>query len=304
MKANPHITIGMPVFNDVLFIEKSIKSILSQTFRDFILIISDDGSTDGSQQICEKYVELDSRVRYIRQPQNLGISRNMQYLLSLAETPYFMWAGDDDLMDETYVEKLHDALEKNSDAVSAFSTCAFINDDGILRNEIVAGNRYEASSIVDHDYHNTNKINRLLYYIRNETDYFGYGLFRTEKISGVKFPVWWKPNKTNPLNNIYPTLAYYLTMGDYIHVYDSKPLFFKRIKSTVNANYATSSRNSAFGEILVFLVRKINLVIFTSAQIYNASNFLIALRVFPALFYRWFIVPSCRQLSSAMKKKQ
>ena len=58
MSQSPIVTIGMPVFNDVLFIEKSIKSILSQTFRDFILIISDDGSTDGSELICKKYEEL------------------------------------------------------------------------------------------------------------------------------------------------------------------------------------------------------------------------------------------------------
>ena len=281
------VTIGMPVFNDVLFIEKSIKSILSQTFRDFILIISDDGSTDGSELICKKYEELDSRVRYIRQPENLGISRNMQYLLSLAETPYFMWAGDDDLMDETFVEKLYNALENNPNAVSAFSTCALIDEDETVIKEI------------DTDYAEPRRNRRLKHFIRKDTDYFGYGMFRTEKISGVEFPVWWWPNKKTPYNNIYPTLAYYLAKGDYVHVYD-KPLFFKRIKSTSNTNHLLVGRGNGLSESFAFWIRKFNLVVFTMRQIRHGARFLFSLRHLPALFWFWFVVPSWKQLKLAL----
>ena len=282
----PQITIGMPVFNDVLFIEKSIKSILSQIFTDFILIISDDGSTDGSQQICEKYVELDSRVKYIRQPKNLGISKNMQYLLSLAETPYFMWAGDDDLMDETYVEKLHDALEKNPDAVSAFSTCALIDEyDRVIR-------------VINIDYGEPDRNKRLKYFISNDTDYFGYGLFRTEMIKGVEFPIWWWPNKKTPYNNIYPTLAYYLAKGDYCHVCDN-PLFFKRVKTDNNTNHLLIGGGNGLKESIAFWIRKFNVVVFTLRQIRHATGLLCSLRHLPRLFLYWFIAPSWQQFKLA-----
>lgn len=284
----PLLTIGMPVFNDVLFLEKSIKSILSQTFTDFILIISDDGSTDGCQQICEKYVELDSRVRHIRQPHNLGISRNMQYLLSLAETPYFMWAGDDDLMDKTYVEKLYDALEKNPNAISAFSTCALIDEN----DNIIKG--------IDIDYGEPDRDKRLKYFICNDTDYFGYGMFRTENISGVEFPVWWWPNKKTPYNNIYPTLAYYLAKGDYVHVYD-KPLFLKRVKTNKNTHHLLVGRGNGLSESFAFWIRKFNLVVFTMRQIRHSVGVFCSCRHFPLLFWKWFVVPSWRQFVLAFK---
>lgn len=288
MNAMPQITIGMPVFNDALFIEKSIKSILSQTFTDFILIISDDGSTDGSQQICEKYVELDNRVKYIRQPQNLGISRNMQYLLSLAETPYFMWAGDDDLMGGTFVEKLYNALENNKEAVSAFSTCALIDEDDNTVKEI------------DIDYGEPDRNKRLSRFIRNDTDYFGYGMFRTDDISGVEFPVWWWPNKKTPYNNIYPTLAYYLAKGDYVHVQD-KPLFLKRVKTSQNTNHLLVGRGNGIGESFAYWIRKFNLVAFTTKQIRHSAGWLCSCRHFPLLFWKWFVVPSWEQFVLAFK---
>lgn len=284
----PQITIGMPVFNDVLFIEKSIKSVLSQTFTDFILIISDDGSTDGSQQICEKYVELDSRVKYIRQPKNLGISKNMQYLLSLAETPYFMWAGDDDLMDETFVKKLYNALENNPDAVSAFSTCALIDEKGEMLKKI------------DVDYGEPLRDKRLKRFIHNDTDYFGYGLFKTDKISGVEFPVWWWPNKKTPYNNIYPTLAYYLAKGDYSHIY-GKPLFLKRVKSSANTNHLLVGSGHGLRESFAFWIRKFNLVVFTSRQLRRASGFGCSLKHLPALLWYWFVMPSWQQFVLAFK---
>ncbi|MBR4582176.1 MAG: glycosyltransferase family 2 protein [Bacteroidales bacterium] len=288
MNAMPQITIGMPVFNDALFIEKSIKSILSQTFTDFILIISDDGSMDGSQQICEKYVELDNRVKYIRQPQNLGISRNMQYLLSLAETPYFMWAGDDDLMVDTFVEKLYNALENNKEAVSAFSTCALIDEDDNTVKEI------------DIDYGEPDRNKRLRRFIRNDTDYFGYGMFRTDVISGVEFPVWWWPNKKTPYNNIYPTLTYYLAKGDYVHVQD-KPLFLKRVKTSKNTHHLLVGRGNGIGESFAYWIRKFNLVVFTTKQIRHSAGWWCSCRHFPLLFWKWFVVPSWEQFVLAFK---
>lgn len=285
---NPRITIGLPVFNDILFIEKSINSILNQTFTDFILIISDDGSTDGSEQICRGFEKKDHRVKYIRQETNLGISRNMQFLLSLAQTPYFMWAGDDDLMDETYVEKLYNALDNNINAISAFSTCALIDE---YDNEL---KRF------DFDYQNNNLYTRLKNYIKDSTDYFGYGLFKTERIKGVTFPVWWWPNKKSPYNNIFPTLVYYLAKGNYIHVYD-RPLFLKRVKTEKHTHHQLTGKGNGFKESIAYWIRKFNLTVFTSRQIRHSSNIALELRCFPLLFWHWFIKPSWEQLVLAMK---
>src|SRR5690554_902309 len=181
---NPQLTIGMPVYNDVDFIEESLNSILNQTYGNFKLIISDDCSTDGSLNIIEQFAKKDSRIEVIRQTKNLGISKNMELLLEKAQTPYFMWAGDDDIMKETFVEKLMTALEQNSTYVAAFSTMQFIDEENLPVGEVI-----------DYDYEHANTKKRLKNFIKNPFDGFGYGLFRTETIRGVRFPVWVWPNQ-------------------------------------------------------------------------------------------------------------
>ncbi|MFW5983162.1 MAG: glycosyltransferase family 2 protein [bacterium] len=279
----PLITIGMPVFNDVDFIEESIESVRVQTFSNWQMIISDDGSTDGSQKICEQFAKLDDRITYIRQVENLGISKNMQFLLKQANTKYFMWAGDDDLYDKYFIEKCISVLESHSDAVSAFATMAKIDENGnLLENSI------------DNDYRSNHRFGRLIGYIRNATDYFGYGIFRTDKIKGVKFPVWWWPNKKSPYNNIYPTLCYYLAKGNYIHV-KGLPLFYKRTKTGANVHHVLTGENNAIKESFAYWIRKFNLVCFSFQQIRRASSIFISISVSPALFYYWFMVPSWKQ---------
>ena len=72
-KSNNHkISIGLPVYNGEAFIDLTLDSILSQSFEDFELIISDNASTDTTEKICREYAAKDKRVKYIRQKENLG----------------------------------------------------------------------------------------------------------------------------------------------------------------------------------------------------------------------------------------
>jgi|SRR5690554_237706 len=281
------ITIGMPVFNDVDFIEESILSVLNQSFSDFELIISDDGSSDGSADICKQYAEKDSRVRYVRQAKNLGISKNMEWLLNQSKNKYFVWAGDDDLMDELYIETLFNALENDPHCVSAFTPCYLIDE-----------NNKPWSELLDISYSNSKKSKRLNFYIKNATDYFGYGMFVREKIKDVKFPIWKWPNKNTPYNNIYPTLAYYLCQGDYIQC-GEKAMFFKRVKPVSKENHALVGKGSAIKETFAYWLRKLNLVNFTAKLIRKSQGFGFMLKHYPFLFYYWFMKPSYAQFKLA-----
>jgi len=282
------LTIGMPVFNDVNFIEQSIQSILQQTFYDFTLIISDDGSTDGSAEICKKYANQDNRIIYIRQEKNLGISKNMEFLLNQAKTKYFMWAGDDDLYDKDFVKALINLLEIDENTISAFSVCAFIDE----RNNIIKDN-------ISYDYRNPNTYKRLKFFIKNIFDQFGYGIFKREYIKDVKFPIWWWPNKKTPYNNIFPTLCYYLAKGNFI--LSKEQLFYKRMKTNTNVNHFIVGKNNAIKESFAYWLRKFNLFCFSVKSIYRASTLQLALLVTPNLFYYWFLVPSWKQILLASK---
>jgi glycosyltransferase involved in cell wall biosynthesis len=278
----------MPVFNDVDFVEESILSVLNQSFNDFELVISDDGSTDGSEAICRKYADLDSRVKYFRQPKNLGISKNMEWLLNQSSSTYFMWAGDDDIMDVSYVQTLYNALVNNSHCISAFSPCYLIDE-----------NNKTWSKFLSFDYSNSNTSHRLKNYIKNATDYFGYGMFVREKIKDVKFPVWGWPNRNTPYNNIYPTLAYYLCQGDFILCGD-KAIFFKRVKPPSKVNHELIGNNSAIKESFAYWLRKLNLVNFTAKLIRKSKGNKFMLKHYPSLFYYWFLIPSFEQFRLAL----
>lgn len=121
---NPKVSIGMPVYNGEPFIREALDSLLAQTFTDFELIISDNASTDDTEEICQNYASKDSRIRYIRQPKNLGASYNFQFVLDEAVGEYFMWAAHDDLRSQDSLEYY---LSNIGDAKAFFSSYDFID---------------------------------------------------------------------------------------------------------------------------------------------------------------------------------
>ena len=81
------LSIIVPVYNVRPYLDRSIRSILSQTYRNLELILVDDGSTDGSGEICEKYARLDPRVKLISQ-KNQGASAARRNGIRLASGQY------------------------------------------------------------------------------------------------------------------------------------------------------------------------------------------------------------------------
>ncbi|MCA3420056.1 MAG: putative sugar O-methyltransferase [Roseomonas sp.] len=119
------LTIGMPVYNGAATIAAALDSLLAQTFADFDLIISDNGSTDATQAICEFYAERDSRVRYVRQTANLGPQMNFRFVLFEGQTRYFMWAAADDFWAPIFIERNIAILESNPDVVMSQTQVIF-----------------------------------------------------------------------------------------------------------------------------------------------------------------------------------
>ena len=112
------VSIGMPVYNGASTIGAAISAVLGQTFDDFELIISDNGSTDDTLQICEAAASHDPRIRIIRQAQNRGPIANFEAVLTAALGPFFMFAAVDDRIEPHFVEETLAALEGAPDAVA------------------------------------------------------------------------------------------------------------------------------------------------------------------------------------------
>ena len=114
---HPIVSIGLPVYNGEDFLKYALDSLLSQTFRDFEIIISDNASTDNTPKICQEYVLRDKRIRYIRQNNNMGALWNFNFVLKQSNKEYFIWVSSDDKLHPEFLEKNIDILEKNKNVV-------------------------------------------------------------------------------------------------------------------------------------------------------------------------------------------
>lgn len=103
---NELISVIVPVYNGELYLEECVKSILAQTYRNFELIIVNDGSTDGTSEIIKKYAGMDSRIKFLNK-ENAGVSaaRNSGITLSTGGG-YIAFVDSDDLIEKEYLEKL------------------------------------------------------------------------------------------------------------------------------------------------------------------------------------------------------
>ncbi len=129
----PKVSVGMPVYNGERWLPTTIPAILNQTFRDLELVITDNGSTDRTAEICEEFARRDARVRYFRNPKNLGVIRNFNECFKHSRGEFFRWHAASDLCEPTLVERCYDALQRNPDAVCAYPrTRLFVDtiDDG------------------------------------------------------------------------------------------------------------------------------------------------------------------------------
>jgi glycosyltransferase involved in cell wall biosynthesis len=126
----PHISVGIPVYNGQNFIAEAIESVLSQTYKDFELIISDNASTDETEVICRKYEQEDARIQYYRAPENRGASWNYNRVFELSQGDYFRWLAADDMLAPTLLEKSAFVLDSYPDVVLCFTWTRDIDASG------------------------------------------------------------------------------------------------------------------------------------------------------------------------------
>jgi glycosyltransferase involved in cell wall biosynthesis len=124
------VAIGLPVYNGANYLAAAIDSILAQSYGDFDFVISDNASTDGTEEICRSYAQRDPRIRYIRQPKNVGAAANHNMLVRMTDSPYFKWAAHDDLLAPGFLAACVDVLDGDSAVVLASPASMLIDDFG------------------------------------------------------------------------------------------------------------------------------------------------------------------------------
>jgi glycosyltransferase involved in cell wall biosynthesis len=110
----PLVTVGVPTYNRGALSERAVRSALDQDYSPIEVVVSDDASTDDTSERFARLAQEDPRVRYMRQPANLGHARNFQAVLDAARGDYFMWLSDDDWIDAAYVSRCLAVLEAHA----------------------------------------------------------------------------------------------------------------------------------------------------------------------------------------------
>ncbi len=129
----PRISVIIPTYNRPQYLQTAIASVLNQTWQDFELIVTDDGSAESPQAIVESF--QDSRVRFRRNPTNLGIAWNLTHALQLARGQYITTLNDDDQWTETFLATLVTPLEHHPDLILAFCDYFVMDAAGVIQDE-------------------------------------------------------------------------------------------------------------------------------------------------------------------------
>jgi glycosyltransferase involved in cell wall biosynthesis len=125
----PVVSVLVPVFNGEKFLAECLDSILSQDFSDYELLIGDDGSTDGSAALIEKYAARDKRIRWWRNPANLGLSGNFNCCLRAARGEHIKYVLQDDvLLSASALRQMVAALDADP-AVTLVGSASHIIDE-------------------------------------------------------------------------------------------------------------------------------------------------------------------------------
>lgn len=175
------ISVLMPVYNVEKYLEKTLESVRDQTYRDFEVIMVDDGSSDASGAICDKWASEDSRFRVIHTP-NRGVSAARNTALSEVRGDYIFFMDSDDLILPETFEELLDALIRN-DADMSCGNILHIDDHG---NPIDEEN--EKSVVRDEVLTNIEYLKKLSQENAGYYCHTTHNIYKKEVFNGIHFP--------------------------------------------------------------------------------------------------------------------
>lgn len=138
MSSNPSVTVLMSVYNGATYLREAIKSILSQSYKDFEFIIIDDGSTDDSLKIIESFAQSDNRI-YFESHENCGLPTSLNKGLRLAKGTYIARQDADDISLPYRLQKQIEFFHNHTDAVLVFGGLQFIDKNGRVEGTLTPG---------------------------------------------------------------------------------------------------------------------------------------------------------------------
>ena len=146
MKDLPLVSVGIITYNQKEYLKECIESILEQDYPNIEIVIGDDGSTDGTQEMLKAYdKKFPGRFKLILSKNNEGITKNQNKVVNLCKGKYIAWMGGDDLMLPGKIKKQVEYMDSNPNCVICYHNLeVFDSDTGrIIKNFNDKSNSYE-----------------------------------------------------------------------------------------------------------------------------------------------------------------
>ena len=171
----PRVSFGIPVRNAQEFLPQALESILAQDFGDFEIVVCDNASTDGTGEVGREFAKRDSRIRYVRNEEDIGQIENFNRVFRLSRGKYFRWMGADDWLEPSYTSKCVAALESNPAAIGITTLWRRVDDDGNVDYRELRGDRAESPKL-------WRRFFRCLWLLQADPLYFDpiYGMLRRD----------------------------------------------------------------------------------------------------------------------------
>jgi glycosyltransferase involved in cell wall biosynthesis len=219
------VSIGVPVYNAAHILGRALDSMLSQTHRDFEILISDNASTDGTWELCQRYAAADPRVKLHRWPQNQGIFPNFRKVLQMASGEMFVWCGADDAWEPEFLQVLATELANDPGAGAAMCACNILvyRDGDYVPRRVLS--EYDPAAIEASvgDWKST----AAAVCSRVKMNYFVCGLFRRRWLELV----WREKYANSPAAERAPLLTLSLFAR---YVFVNRPLFLRTVYDEVD----------------------------------------------------------------------
>ncbi|MFE3189498.1 glycosyltransferase family 2 protein [Nocardia sp. NPDC059240] len=138
---DPHtlVTVGLPVRNGAERIPAVVKSVLAQDHENLELLISDNASTDATEEVCRALAADDSRIVYRRNAVNVGLMGNFVAAMNAGKGEYFRWIGDDDWLEPNYVSRCLDVFDADPGLLLVTTQLDYVGPDGAHQNALYDG---------------------------------------------------------------------------------------------------------------------------------------------------------------------
>jgi glycosyltransferase involved in cell wall biosynthesis len=131
----PLVTVAIPAYNSAKYLAQSIESLLAQTYGNFVMVICDNASTDTTPDICKRYAQADARVRYFRNPVNIGMTGNFNRGFELTQTKYIKWSTADDYWAPDMLADAVAVMEADDSIALCYPKAVIVNAEGVEQDK-------------------------------------------------------------------------------------------------------------------------------------------------------------------------